>query len=200
MIYSIVTGQGFTGNAQRFYDDYQIYSSYNHGIYNSGYTLDNYLYNISFKYRSNCSIYLSNEYTSDLGYGMFPINTGNAKQIILTNCDGSINYGYYLGFSTNSYFTMSSESNSTITTPTTPGTIMNFTLLTGLEITSGISLFVQSSSSWFTCTVTSYDINNGQTVANSITNSSTGTYSYWWAYYAGGAWFEIDEVNLFRIT
>lgn len=200
-MFSIITGNTFTGNAQRYYDDNPYLQSHPLGIWNSGFTFDNYLYNMSFKYRSNSKIYISNKNNGDLGIGTFDTNLGNAKFIQIVNIDGTNVAGENVGF-TNNVSNFGSACTSLITIPTVSGTTVNFTINSGLDYLSGITLYMYQyhNGYWFKGVVITYNKNTGDISITTTDYSGTGTYSNWYVGYSSGIWFEVDEVNLFRVT
>ncbi len=200
-MFSIITGNTFTGNAQRYYDDSPYLIGYPIGIWNSGFTFDNYLYNMSFKYRSNSKIYISNRYNGDLGIGTFDINLGDAKFIQIVNINGTSLNGEYVGFA-NNFNNLGSSCTSSITIPTISGTTVNFVVNTGLDYLSGITIYVYQypNGYWFKGVIVFYNKYTGDITIDSTDYSGTGTYSNWYVGYSSGIWFEVDEVNLFRVT
>ena len=90
--FSIVQGNGFTGNAQRIAKIGSVISS-NHanciGIYNNFYQLDSSKsYDLSFKYRSNTTVFINNQYTINS-------NPATAISVILTGISFTDLYLYF---------------------------------------------------------------------------------------------------------
>lgn len=195
MDFSIVTGNGFIGNAQRALHETGSF----YGVYNSGFTFDNYSYNLSFKYRSNASLYLSDDGTGDLGITTVGPNKGDAKLVISAVIDGSYLYGLNLGFNCDTYTGFETTSISNITVPESHPTVVNFTIGTNLYYETGMEIFMYTLGASFIGTVISYNIGNGDMSVNSSWNAGSGSHSSWNGFYESGAWFEVSEVNLFKL-
>ena len=100
--FSIVQGNGFTGNAQRIAKIGSVISS-NHpnciGIYNNFYQLDSSKsYDLSFKYRSNTTVFINNQYTINS-------NPATAISVILTGISFTDLYLYFsFNYAANKWF------------------------------------------------------------------------------------------------
>lgn len=187
--FSIVTGNGFVGNAQRI-EEIWVYGYF----YNNQYTFENGIYDLSFKYRSNWTIRIV---FGNSDFHPFPLidtcppNTGNATSKTVSSFDASSNVGEYLAFTVDNTTT----SNTTMTIPTSHPTTMNFTVGTGLDITSGMNVVVGGAFQNFYGVVNSYNSGTGAISVDSTSNFGVGTLSSW-PVEVVDAWIEIDEINL----
>ena len=168
--YSIVTGNGFTGNAQRGVGSPGIYSN-NGFVFNSA---NNYV--LSFKYRSNTQLYICDSAGVDLQIGYFSKNTGNAAYTSVNMFNATYLNGKALGIANNT-FAYNATSSSTITTSDSS---ISLTTQTGLPWKAGdlISIGLVHSH-LFNGTKVSYNSGTGDLVIGWTSNSGTGTFSYW---------------------
>lgn len=194
MAFSIVTGNGFAGNAQRadnINSQEFIYSTF---------AFATNTYNLTFKYRSNIPLRVlfgdpDNYPWTDIA--VCPVNTGTAAYYTVNGINASSYGGTYLGFTSNTD-NIDGTSSTSMTIPTSHPTTVNFTTQTGLDLLAGMNIIVQASG-WFSGTITSYDSGTGAVVLSSTANGGGGTYNSWNIYPDNGWWFEIDEVNLVQV-
>lgn len=206
MAYSIVTGNGFIGNAQRAGDFWG-----DGGLFNIGFKFENYTYNLSFKYRSNGIL----QAVGTSGNDLLPsapiivpitgsdceINLGDATLKTVNGITGSSHLGRYLGF--NPYIrNYASVSSTNVTIPTSFPTTVNATIETGKDYAAGVIVkFIRNPFTffWFRGTVISYNSGTGDISISVTSSQGTGTYNSWYVSAEGGIWAEFDEVNLYQL-
>jgi len=196
-LYSIVTGNGFNGNAQRADSFYMDFGSV--GFYNTGFSFGVYYYNVTFKYRCNVPIYICNHIGDSLDIIKTIPNMGNAISTGSTFYNGYYSSTNYLGFASDIYYSLATTSATSISIPVSHPTVVNFTIGAGLYWTSGVSMFLDSGENYFGGEVITYNSSTGAVSINSRFNIGSGTYSSWVVSYYGGAWLEVDEVNVYQL-
>jgi len=197
MPFSIVTGNGFAGNAQRGEDNYDGCAYPGFG---STTTIANAQYNVTFLYRSNIPIYVVTAY-GDIVSSSITKNTSNATLYTLNTIGlwtGASSIGFYVNVAG-----LNTTSASSIATPTSNPTSFSFTMGTNLDYGVGFALRLVRTgfgSPWIQAEITAYNPSTGATTASSTGYGGTGTYSDWIIEYFGkGAWLEIDEVNVYAV-
>lgn len=201
--YSIVTGNGFTGNAQRF--AYDGVSSYSEGFYNTQYQLvTGKIYNLSFKYRTNRNIGLVMEYGADYPFPPYARNDGNAISAYASAIDGTTYEFSNIGFAIIAHEGYYAEGGtSSITIINAPYSNISFTTHINLAYEIGDSIEIHDSVNWgmyVIGTIVSYNSATGAMEISPTNNGTTGTTTSWILQSdPTDEWFEIDEVYLFEV-
>lgn len=185
---TIVTGNGFTNNAQK-YDDMG-----SNIIENSSYSLFSIsAYTLSFSYRSNTqfSLVFDDSAWSFSYRNLLPINTSNCttKNFSLNNTSGKIGFGFLKWYKTTSSTTNSIPTSHptsvafTIDTTITVDFPYNYIISTGSTSGGTYVRFQDSDSgSWFEGLTTAYNYSTGEITVSSFRNNGTGTASSWDVY------------------
>lgn len=193
--FSIVTGNGFTGNAQRVSEPWN-----DNYIFNYQFQFENFNYNLSFKYRSNLilvAVFADGLSTNTSVIDSCTVNQGLAITKTINNFSADSFAGTYLGFDIDTTG-LSSVSNNSMTIPTSHPTTVTFTIGTGLAFLPDMTVRTTSqiNGAYFDGVVTSYNSGTGSVTVESVSNSAGGTWSSWNITVLHNIWYEIDEVNL----